>query len=211
MTSYHFMCLVYFKNIYLPGFFFSMLIPRFATQDCLCFSVTGTRIIYDRKFLLDCRNSPLARTPPCCLPQIPGVTVPATHPVGKLQDLKEEAEEEEKETAGKPHLWASLSALFLMTVTGGILQELYLYCRSVCAFLLHYFAAAQVAWWAVVSCVSQCLGGHTWDSDGETTLDRSSTHCFVVIKHSFSDVLSDENQFEMDIWAPVLPPVESYW
>lgn len=22
---------------------------------------------------------------------------------------------------------------------------------------------------------------------------------------------SDENQFEMDIWAPVLPPVESYW
>ena len=62
---------------------------------------TGTRIIYDRKFLLDCRNSPLARTPPCCLPQIPGVTVPATHPMGKLQDLKEEAEEEEKDIAGK--------------------------------------------------------------------------------------------------------------
>uniref|UniRef100_G3Q3K8 Eukaryotic translation initiation factor 4E binding protein 3 n=1 Tax=Gasterosteus aculeatus aculeatus TaxID=481459 RepID=G3Q3K8_GASAC len=63
------------------------------------FSTTpgGTRIIYDRKFLLDCRNSPLARTPPCCLPQIPGVTVPATHPMGKLQDLKEEAEEEEKD------------------------------------------------------------------------------------------------------------------
>lgn len=61
---------------------------------------TGTRIIYDRKFLLDCRNSPLARTPPCCLPQIPGVTVPATHPIGKLQDLKEEVEEEEKEVAG---------------------------------------------------------------------------------------------------------------
>ncbi|XP_007554883.1 eukaryotic translation initiation factor 4E-binding protein 3-like [Poecilia latipinna] len=65
------------------------------------FSTTpgGTRIIYDRKFLLDCRNSPLARTPPCCLPQIPGVTVPATHAhhTGKLQDLKEEAEEEEKD------------------------------------------------------------------------------------------------------------------
>ncbi|KAG8004198.1 Eukaryotic translation initiation factor 4E-binding protein 3-like, partial [Nibea albiflora] len=59
----------------------------------------GTRIIYDRKFLLDCRNSPLARTPPCCLPQIPGVTVPATHSMGKLQDLKEEAEEEEKDIA----------------------------------------------------------------------------------------------------------------
>uniref|UniRef100_A0A1A8GFP8 Eukaryotic translation initiation factor 4E binding protein 3 n=1 Tax=Nothobranchius korthausae TaxID=1143690 RepID=A0A1A8GFP8_9TELE len=63
------------------------------------FSTTpgGTRIIYDRKFLLDCRNSPLARTPPCYLPQIPGVTVPSTHPVGKLTDLKEEVEEEDKE------------------------------------------------------------------------------------------------------------------
>ncbi|XDV38660.1 hypothetical protein PO909_008017 [Leuciscus waleckii] len=36
----------------------------------------GTRIIYDRKFLLECRSSPLARTPPCCLPDIPGVTSP---------------------------------------------------------------------------------------------------------------------------------------
>lgn len=104
-------------------FLFLVLIAHFATRDSLCFSVTGTRIIYDRKFLLDCRNSPLARTPPCCLPQIPGVTVPATHPVGKLQDLKEEAEEEEKETAGKPPLWARFSALFL-GVTGELLQEL---------------------------------------------------------------------------------------
>ncbi|XP_054647936.1 eukaryotic translation initiation factor 4E-binding protein 3-like isoform X2 [Dunckerocampus dactyliophorus] len=64
------------------------------------FSTTpgGTRIIYDRKFLLDCRNSPLARTPPC-LPQIPGVTCPATHTVSKLQDVKEEVEEEEKDIA----------------------------------------------------------------------------------------------------------------
>ncbi|XP_029922039.1 eukaryotic translation initiation factor 4E-binding protein 1-like isoform X2 [Myripristis murdjan] len=35
----------------------------------------GTRIIYDRKFLLQCRTSPLARTPPS-LPDIPGVTRP---------------------------------------------------------------------------------------------------------------------------------------
>lgn len=48
---------------------------------------------------MDCRNSPIARTPPCCLPHIPGVTVPASHPMGKLQDLKEE-EEEEKDIAG---------------------------------------------------------------------------------------------------------------
>ena len=34
----------------------------------------GTRIIYERKFLLDLRNSPLSRTPPANLPSIPGVT-----------------------------------------------------------------------------------------------------------------------------------------
>ncbi|XP_077399092.1 eukaryotic translation initiation factor 4E-binding protein 1-like [Vanacampus margaritifer] len=41
------------------------------------FSTTpgGTRIIYDRKFLLQCRTSPLANTPPK-LPNIPGVTRP---------------------------------------------------------------------------------------------------------------------------------------
>ncbi|XP_073452675.1 eukaryotic translation initiation factor 4E-binding protein 2 isoform X2 [Aquarana catesbeiana] len=38
----------------------------------------GTRIIYDRKFLLDRRNSPLAQTPPRRLPDIPGVTSPNT-------------------------------------------------------------------------------------------------------------------------------------
>ncbi|XP_048844193.1 eukaryotic translation initiation factor 4E-binding protein 2 [Brienomyrus brachyistius] len=42
------------------------------------FSTTpgGTRIIYDRKFLLDRRNSPVAQTPPARLPAIPGVTSP---------------------------------------------------------------------------------------------------------------------------------------
>ncbi|XP_077468855.1 eukaryotic translation initiation factor 4E-binding protein 2 [Stigmatopora argus] len=40
------------------------------------FSTTprGTRIIYERKFLLDMRNSPIAQTPPANLPVIPGVT-----------------------------------------------------------------------------------------------------------------------------------------
>ncbi|KFV65918.1 Eukaryotic translation initiation factor 4E-binding protein 2, partial [Dryobates pubescens] len=38
----------------------------------------GTRIIYDRKFLLDRRNSPMAQTPPCHLPDIPGVTSPGS-------------------------------------------------------------------------------------------------------------------------------------
>jgi len=40
------------------------------------FSTTpgGTRIIYERKFLMQCRQSPLAKTPPANLPHIPGVT-----------------------------------------------------------------------------------------------------------------------------------------
>lgn len=40
----------------------------------LFLSSLGTRIIYDRKFLLDRRNSPIAQTPPAHLPVIPGVT-----------------------------------------------------------------------------------------------------------------------------------------
>ncbi|XP_053195911.1 eukaryotic translation initiation factor 4E-binding protein 1-like [Scomber japonicus] len=48
-----------------------------STPGGTLFSTTpgGTRIIYDRKFLLQCRTSPLARTPPS-LPDIPGVTRP---------------------------------------------------------------------------------------------------------------------------------------
>lgn len=56
----------------------------------------GTRTIYDRKFLLECKNSPIARTPPCCLPQIPGVTTPPTAPPFKLEELKEQKETEEE-------------------------------------------------------------------------------------------------------------------
>jgi len=44
------------------------------------FSTTpgGTRIYYDRTFLLQCRNSPLTKSPPPNLAKIPGVTSPAT-------------------------------------------------------------------------------------------------------------------------------------
>ena len=38
--------------------------------------LAGTRIIYDRKFLMECRNSPVTKTPPRDLPTIPGVTSP---------------------------------------------------------------------------------------------------------------------------------------
>ena len=36
---------------------------------------TGTRIIYERKFLLKMQNSPLSRSPPKNMPSIPGVTL----------------------------------------------------------------------------------------------------------------------------------------
>eukprot|EP00794_Sanderia_malayensis_P012670 gene12670-13970_t len=59
------------------------------------FSTTpgGTRIIYERKFLLDIRNSPLSKTPTKQLPVIPGVTLDDN---GKLIEEDEEALENEK-------------------------------------------------------------------------------------------------------------------
>lgn len=59
------------------------------------FSTTpgGTRIIYDRSFLLKCRASPLSNTPPINLPDIPGVTTP--------EKIKVNRKIAEEGTAGK--------------------------------------------------------------------------------------------------------------
>jgi translation initiation factor 4E binding protein 1 len=58
-----------------------------STPGGTLFSTTpgGTRIVYDRAFLLECRNSPLANSPPVGLPAIPGVTcqMPAPAPHAK--------------------------------------------------------------------------------------------------------------------------------
>lgn len=46
-------------------------------EECIDWTISchaGTRIVYDRKSLLEMRNSPLSRTPPRNLPRIPGVT-----------------------------------------------------------------------------------------------------------------------------------------
>lgn len=58
------------------------------------FSTTpgGTRIIYDRKFLLKCRASPMSNTPPNNLPDIPGVTTPDKGPSKEIHSIKEEKE-----------------------------------------------------------------------------------------------------------------------
>jgi len=52
-----------------------------ATPGGTLFSTTpgGTRLIYDREFLMHCRDSPLTKTPPANLPHIPGVTEPANN------------------------------------------------------------------------------------------------------------------------------------
>ncbi|XP_022317920.2 eukaryotic translation initiation factor 4E-binding protein 1-like isoform X1 [Crassostrea virginica] len=53
------------------------------------FSTTpgGTKIFYDRSFLLQCRNSPLTKSPPPNMAKIPGITTP-----GKVDVPKENGE-----------------------------------------------------------------------------------------------------------------------
>ena len=62
------------------------------------FSTTpgGTRIIYDRLFLLKCRDSPLSKTPPN-LPDIPGVTTPEKRVITKIPEEKEEKRKNDEE------------------------------------------------------------------------------------------------------------------
>ena len=51
------------------------------------YSFLGTRIIYDRTFLLKCRASPMSNTPPTNLPDIPGVTSPEKSPVKESRKI----------------------------------------------------------------------------------------------------------------------------
>lgn len=63
------------------------------------FSTTpgGTRLIYDRGFLMQCRNSPLAKSPPANMTKIPGVTSP-----GKVEPVNgHDEEDKEVKTAKK--------------------------------------------------------------------------------------------------------------
>ena len=62
----------------------------------------GTKIIYERAFLMKMRNSPLARTPPANLPVIPGVTAP--------KDANRKSPEKEHKESDMTH--------HLSTVTG---------------------------------------------------------------------------------------------
>ncbi|NWH76948.1 4EBP3 protein, partial [Piaya cayana] len=68
--------------------------------------LAGTRIIYDRKFLLECKNSPVAKIPPCCPPQIPGVTSLAQSSLVKLEEPKEQNESEKAMPGEQPRYTA---------------------------------------------------------------------------------------------------------
>uniref|UniRef100_A0A8C5ILG9 Eukaryotic translation initiation factor 4E binding protein 1 n=1 Tax=Junco hyemalis TaxID=40217 RepID=A0A8C5ILG9_JUNHY len=63
-------------------------------------SPPGTRIIYDRKFLMECRNSPGAKTPPSDLPDIPGVTSPSVEEL-KVENHHVQSCEEKVSAAGE--------------------------------------------------------------------------------------------------------------
>jgi translation initiation factor 4E binding protein 1 len=68
------------------------------------FSTTpgGSRIIYDRNFLMQCRNSPLTKSPPSNLPNIPGVTSPARQADTIKENGDATAKIPDKENAEEP-------------------------------------------------------------------------------------------------------------
>ncbi|XP_041362878.1 eukaryotic translation initiation factor 4E-binding protein 2-like [Gigantopelta aegis] len=60
------------------------------------FSTTpgGTRIVYERSFLLKCRNSPLTKSPPTNMAKIPGITTMGEVEIAKENGLKTVDEKE---------------------------------------------------------------------------------------------------------------------
>ena len=64
------------------------------TNSLVTFS--GSRIFYDRSFLLQCRNSPLTRSPPPNMAKIPGVTAPGEVDIPKENGVVGDASQEKK-------------------------------------------------------------------------------------------------------------------
>ncbi|XP_061192012.1 eukaryotic translation initiation factor 4E-binding protein 1-like [Saccostrea echinata] len=66
------------------------------------FSTTpgGTKIFYDRSFLLKCRNSPLTKSPPPNMAKIPGVTAPASENIPKENGTDVVHDENQKKKEG---------------------------------------------------------------------------------------------------------------
>jgi len=77
-----------------------------ATPGGTLFSTTpgGTRLVYERAFLMHLRQSPLAKSPPNNLQIIPGITSPAKHLSPPTQSPPPTPQENgEKESERKDH------------------------------------------------------------------------------------------------------------
>ena len=64
--------------------------------------------MYERNFLLQCRNSPLAKSPPANMLEIPGITSPAKPGVKENGDVSLK-EDQEKGTEHFPVFFLSFS------------------------------------------------------------------------------------------------------
>ena len=73
--------------------------------------VAGTRIIYDRAFLMQLRNSPLTKSPPPNLPKIPGVTSPLAADAAKDEPRENGHEKEASGMGGKANYLISNSKI----------------------------------------------------------------------------------------------------
>jgi hypothetical protein len=98
-------------------------VPGSLTGSLITPSPPGTRIIYDRKFLMECRNSPVAKTPPKDLPAIPGVTSPTSdEPPMQASQSQLPSSPEDKRAGGEscpgPELEGGLSVLRNSTFQG---------------------------------------------------------------------------------------------
>lgn len=87
----------------------------------------GTRIIYERNFLLQMRNSPLAKTPPKNLPVIPGVTAKDTESTHRENGTIVEEPEKPGELSSIYFRPKFSYMNFIYSVLVGALQLLYVF------------------------------------------------------------------------------------
>ena len=99
----------------------------------------GTRIIYDRKFLLERRSSPVTKTPPRGLPNIPGVTSPTTKDPKNRELLNNNVASPESSNTG----------MFTRQDTHHRVTSVLLSCEST----IRSYNASKITWEIKVVCV----------------------------------------------------------
>lgn len=111
----------------------------------------GTRIVYERKFLLHCRNSPHSMSPPCNLPTIPGVTEPSegTSPTSKPPTIPEDTTPKENVAPVRSELIHILTIVWYSHSLQALLLHL--------SMLLHVFSKQftdQICCYHLQCCIS---------------------------------------------------------